>query len=460
MSGLNDGLELDEEFSCTEQSFLDDADDQKATYQQPLQFDAELNKVDLAANTAKDLDALANHIEQTGGMNQGFALEADALIEGFINPSRPLGYFTQSPTRVMFSASIEAIQEERKTLLQRILQVIHDTFQRIIAWIQRCLKIFSSKKNEKEAEEIEEFFSKNASETKKDLESMQRAVDDPKRAGERLRQIVKKSNNPKFDQYVDELEDRLERMSSRFSNLYDWMNKDMRLNLLVTNKDYYDRLFKVFNHLPKLQQFYRITKHQDFEDFVLMKADLPRMEELAQHFRQEMRQAVSTLGVDTLATVVEKLKFEAQGDPVEITPQKYPIVKLFEILRNVFSEFEKKDFRNQYEGVHDEVFMLDRSIGKWMKDLDAQKLDLQQSNKRRVVVDLMRDLLAQSAAIANILELVMQFYLSRLRPVAWISKSLKQFHQEVKAELRLLDPETAKQVAEYFDLKYDIIKKA
>ncbi len=87
----------------------------------------------------RDLDLLAESIRAQGGMSQSVALEAEALMPGFLSEDRPVEYFTKHPSRTLLSVALEEIDENKKSALEKVLNAIIAFLRRIFGMITKFL---------------------------------------------------------------------------------------------------------------------------------------------------------------------------------------------------------------------------------------------------------------------------------------------------------------------------------
>lgn len=58
-----------------------------------------------------EMDRLAKRIESVRGVSKSMALEAEKLLPGFVNPHRPIGYFSDQPSQCQYRISLEEISK-------------------------------------------------------------------------------------------------------------------------------------------------------------------------------------------------------------------------------------------------------------------------------------------------------------------------------------------------------------
>lgn len=106
----------------------------------------------------RDLNLLQQNIKEQGGMCQSIALEAHALLPGFISDERPVEFFTKHPSRTQLSAALEDINSGKKNIVLRMIEAI-------VAFIKRIAKkikdFFIVSEEQKQAWKEQQEFAKN-----------------------------------------------------------------------------------------------------------------------------------------------------------------------------------------------------------------------------------------------------------------------------------------------------------
>lgn len=106
----------------------------------------------------RDLELLQENIRNTGGMCQSIALEAEALMPGFLHDERPMEYFTKHPSRTMLQTALEEIEEKKNNILQKVKDFVVSMYQKVIDWFKSVFERIRksglfSKENEQLLEE-------------------------------------------------------------------------------------------------------------------------------------------------------------------------------------------------------------------------------------------------------------------------------------------------------------------
>lgn len=151
MSGLNDNFLLADDSlepkaapAVTVDAFKD------AEGEPELRDDLDLIAVGTEALEAlevqlRDLQLLQASIAEHQGMNQSIALEADALMPGFLNDDRPVAFFTKHPSKTMLAVANEEIGDQKKGILAKIRDFIVAMYQKVVAWFKALIEKFRSK---------------------------------------------------------------------------------------------------------------------------------------------------------------------------------------------------------------------------------------------------------------------------------------------------------------------------
>lgn len=100
----------------------------------------------------RDLDLLRQSIQAQGGMSQSIALEAQAVIPGFLTDDRPIGFFTKHPSRTLLSVALEDIENEKKGALARIWDAFIAFLKKVYQFITKTITGIDLKAEEELAE--------------------------------------------------------------------------------------------------------------------------------------------------------------------------------------------------------------------------------------------------------------------------------------------------------------------
>jgi len=141
MSSLNEGVELDNEVIEPAKEAAKEFD--QAVFQEVVPGEVpELNEdLDISALMTKQrgLDYLQATLENLGGMNQQLAMESMSLVPSLVTADCPLGFYSQDITKTRYSFALEAVEEERKSILTRMWEKFKEWMGKIIHAIKRFL---------------------------------------------------------------------------------------------------------------------------------------------------------------------------------------------------------------------------------------------------------------------------------------------------------------------------------
>lgn len=145
MFGLNDDFALESEAQeDSKVTPLTDKNFDEVVFKDPTPGEVPELKEDLtvivqAKNRVTELDYLRDDITKAGGVNKGFAMEAASLIPTFFNIDCQPEYFTQETSKTMYKATLEAIEEEKASLIARTIGWIREMITKFVAWLKNMV---------------------------------------------------------------------------------------------------------------------------------------------------------------------------------------------------------------------------------------------------------------------------------------------------------------------------------
>lgn len=81
-----------------------------------------------------DIGYLREDILKSGGMSQSFALEADRILNGFINEDLPIGYFTKQPSATKLRYALEEMDKKQMGMIAAAIAAAIAILYKIIKW--------------------------------------------------------------------------------------------------------------------------------------------------------------------------------------------------------------------------------------------------------------------------------------------------------------------------------------
>lgn len=91
----------------------------------------------------RDLQLFTDSITNAGGMTLAIAQESITIMPGFVNEDRPLAFFTKHPSKTQLNAALEAVEENRKGFLTKMIEKIKAFFaamrQKIADFVDRFM---------------------------------------------------------------------------------------------------------------------------------------------------------------------------------------------------------------------------------------------------------------------------------------------------------------------------------
>lgn len=87
------------------------------------------------------------------GISQSIALECQVALPGLVSDVRPMGSFTKQVTQINYTAALEEAEQQKSTVVQKVVAFIKSIAERIMAFIK---KLFSGKTKEQVASQIKQ----------------------------------------------------------------------------------------------------------------------------------------------------------------------------------------------------------------------------------------------------------------------------------------------------------------
>lgn len=274
MSGLNDGLELDDVVDTSQPK-----EDQLAELVFESTQDGQTPELDENVTVIASLSKKHDRIEDTqdrliqqDSISQAVALEAHNLTENLLTDQYPIGMFTEFPTRTGLNYALESLDKEKKNILVRLYEKIKSYIVRALEWLGGLINRAPKATDEKAVEEFfGKYFTQNTSVVegtlivnKRKEEFFSRLNDILKRKG--LEQGVLDSVQL-FGQKVLE---KFEKNDKSFENLRTKIAASPTMVAMINNSDYFKNLVKLNEFVGRFREGLvtitdQLTK-ADFED--------------------------------------------------------------------------------------------------------------------------------------------------------------------------------------------------
>lgn len=237
MAGLNDpflladdSMEPKEEPVVTVKAFKEDTDGDVPELRDDIDLIAVA--VEELEISLRDLELLRASIHNQRGMSQSIALEAEALMPGFLKDECPVAYFSKHPSRTLLSYALEEIDDKKKGFFDKFKEFISEMFKKVVDWLKnlfaRSDKALLSKENTallKDAKKTTDTmllsFDKEAHEAAQELEAAkQRAKEQAEQARQQADAAAKADAAQKTDAEAKRVRlANLNKLASILSNL-------------------------------------------------------------------------------------------------------------------------------------------------------------------------------------------------------------------------------------------------
>jgi len=184
-------------------------------------------------NKMDDLEYFRQDVSKAGGMNTSFAMEAAAHISNFINEDRTIEYFTKNTSLTQFKATLEAIDEEKASLLKRIIARIKEMIARFVEWIKAIYKRIVSRGGvNEESLKVYEYSSKK--EVAGPLSKLSEVASDSESEMNSLKARTKANfKEIEAEEFFNELEKRFDAIERQVSSLYASINSNKLAKAVV-----------------------------------------------------------------------------------------------------------------------------------------------------------------------------------------------------------------------------------
>ena len=447
MSGLNDGLELEDELE--EQIY--------PRFSQILFEDPKAGEVpDIDQDTAvvttvnglKDLNYLHTDIVKSKGMTAGFAMEAERLIPGFLSEDRPLGFFTQYPTKTQYQASLEAIDAQSKSIVQRIVEAVQALMAQAVQWLSSTIERLRGAADD---QVVESFFKHKDSKSVMLLQHIQKTYEDVDAAVAKADSLVKDKKAPEAQAYSTALKERLAKADERMRELYDQINSNDAVYAIVANPQLVERVLKVCESggqaVHALADFQKIAT----ELILAVKIKSHNVAPTLKQVRERAAGIVQMNGGKSYEATSRAMKLDLTNRLAKVTPQSMPLPKLAERLRAVFPQGDVKALAHQLGQLHSEVDAMQKASAGMTKD-SAWSLTGADRQVINEMAEAFRAINGELRGLLTTVKMASDFYASWLWLVKVVEGFFSDYSKRVSVHLKDLDEESQKALTDYFGL--------
>ena len=456
MSGLNDGNELDDELSHgVDEEFgekpktLDEALFDELIPGEVPELDEEVEVLAAVVNKFNNLTYLSSDINAAQGMNKTFAMEAERIMPGFLNEDVPLGYFTEEPTGTRLKLSLEAIAAEQKSLLQRIIESIVAMIRKAVQWLSDTYhRIFDAKREQ----DVANVYTGKAEAVNQTLNKVQKNYLTPDRAVADIKALLSKGDEQATQSYLESLERQLNAGDERITRLYKSINSGNEMYHIAVKSDIVEHILQL-----SLQSDRMVAAIASIDQGMLKEIlDLTGQPEAAVIRAAAVKKALERLPqsfqVDkSYDAFAQSMAMTFNSRIALVTPEKFPLPKVFENYRQLFTKYNTKALREH-------IGKSRASLEELQKVILAMTTSAAVSSRERNAVspilnDIFRLLFSEMRGLMRIIIQAAQI----VSAWSWMAETLNKisdsYEFKIRQHLSGLDPEELKKVEEYFDLK-------
>lgn len=469
MSSLNDGFELDDEELEQTQTPRPQAAVDKAQVVEPEEFaetvfetvtpgatpelDDDVSVV-TCVNASKDLDYLQNDILKADGVSKTFALEAQKLIPGFISDERPLAFFTDFPSKTNYKVALEAIDNERKSIMQRIWEAIVSFMKRAGEWMKKLSE--QLRNTRKKAETAARVYDQKLF-TLNDLQSAQKAIDNPEGVVTKVKMILKGKQSDEYKEYTDRLAENLEKFKRRTSSIYARINKNDALYAVVSKSTVVESLMKFGNSIDHIVQSYAQIDGRWLRDLVIPKDGDDDLDE--QSINNAIKKIVSAAKSQNVASFKDhaaSVKLSLKQRMTEYDAGNMSLVKLFETFNTTFKSRDMVDLEEKisvgtkrFDECTAKVNDLQKTLYTFTNQTNWVERDIQRKNLNSASY-VLRTLHEELHAVISLLELVSKVYAAWLYVGQAMKEIIEDFRMRIKYKIASLEQSDRDEVLKYF----------
>lgn len=442
MSGLNEGLELDDELEDKIFPTFSEILFQDPTPGEVPEIDDDTNIVTVV-NGLKDLHYLHTDIVKSKGMCAGFALEAERIMPGFLNEDRPVGFFTRVPTKTLYQVSLEAIEAERKSLLQRIWEAIQVLVKQAREWLNASIQHLT---NNPATAQAQKFYSRNDRNTMLLLENITNAYADVEATLKKTETLVSDKTATEAQAYHSALKTRLAKAEERFNDLYDQLNTSDELYALLMNSELVDRIMKVASHSRgSVQSLVSLT---EAAAGVVSDAGHSSVAEAVERIKGSLGQLSHSS--QTYEQLSRTLKLDLGQRMAKITPQTLPLPKLLERARTVLHRADPQSFLHSLGKLRDELETLQATSAKLT--LQSAATTDKKAEHSQGLQEIFQVLNGELRGLVHVVKAATELFTAWL----WLAKALESFMDDyvkrIAVHLKDLDAPSQAAITKYFGL--------
>lgn len=473
MSSLNSGFELDDEELEQPQTQTDRPQSQT---EEPVETEPEdfaevvFKSIDpgstpeldddvtlvACVNASKDLDYLQNDILKADGMSKTFALEAQKLIPGFISNERPLVFFTDFPSKTNYRAALEAIDNERKSIMQRIWEAIVSFMKRAKEWLKTLYTHLTSTR--KKAETSARVYSQKIFKLT-DLETVQKAINSPENAISKVRMILKGKQSEEYKDYMDALTENLAKFKKKTDSLYRRINKDDATYAVVSKSTVVETLMKFGNSSDFIVQQYAHVDGRWLRDLVIPKDDDGEIDERSiNEAIKKIVAAAKSQGAANFKDHLQAIRLSLKQRVSEYDNSNMSLVDLFKTFASTFDSRDMLHLEDKiagavkrFEECSERIEDLQKTLYTFTNQTNWVERDVQRKNLNSASY-VLRSLHEELHAVADMMHLVTKIYLSWL----WVGQAMKEiiddFRIRIKYKLASLEEADRNEVLKYFGI--------
>lgn len=466
MSSLNEGFEFDEELTDQDQQQastalvggttavktidpqdLDEVIFEDVTPGEVPQLDEDTSLVTVV-DASKDLDYLQQDIVRADGMNKTFAMEAERIMPGFLNDKRPLVFYTEFPSKTNFKAALEAIEEERKSILKRIWEAIVAFMKKASEWLDTLVTNLGKLRGK--ADKAAEVFDR-ASSFASELDGPQKGLDGSEAIIAKVKMVMKDKTSPAAETYLGSLEQGLDAYQRKFQSIYKRINRDDALYAIASKSSVVPMLLDIGKNASQIFDGYSDIDGRWLENLLLDKKSGDMDERNAEYAERRILSVAQKQRLASFKDYSKAAELSLKQRMSEYDQKNKPLKDLLKIFATTFKSRDMSDVEEAVKTATGKFKALQKTMLEFTTQpawvaREVQSQDLTRVNR------IFRLLHEELHAIVALFGLASKVYAGWVWMGNALDEAVRDYQRHVTAKSTELQPADKANVYKYFGM--------
>jgi len=400
-------------------------------------------------DTVKDLDYLKADIVKYSGVNKTFALEAEKLIPGFINKDLPLTYFTDFHSKTNYKITLEAIDEQKETILQRIWKMISEFVKKTVEWVSHVAeKLFS---NGEKADQAVAFYEKMAAMAVK-LDQAQSGFEDPKSLVEKVSRLIEDKRSDAFKIYTESLKQKLEGGAVRVKSIYTAIAHNNTAYAVVVQNTVVKSILEMGESCNEIIGGFSNIDQRMLEDLLKVNSDADLTKRSADAAIKKVLSVAGKYGLTSFHSHSRQVEFSLQQRSAEFRPKNMPLSKILAIFNDTFKNHDMKRVGESLKKSEETLKGLQRTMYEFTTKPGWSSKEHRTANLT-FINEVFRTIHLELRGIMVLLKFSTELYASWMWMGQTLDDVVSDFQKRVTSQSSGLDEKSKKLIFEYFNIE-------